>query len=367
MAVSGPLWSQVVGHEPVLRRLEADVAHGRVAQAYLFAGPAGTGKTLVALGLAQRLNCSGASPPCGVCEGCIQAARRAPMVVQVLAPEEQAGNSAYRARLHRVETVRALQADVALRPFRKGYRVYVIRSAEMLREEAANTLLKTLEEPPADTVLVLTAEQPAALLSTVLSRLRRLDFGSVAAPLVEAWLRDAHGVAETTAAVAAAVAAGRPGKALRLATDPAAWARRSEVLDRIARIGETPRAAALAVAALWLGGETEESGKMPDEGGEPPIELALDALEWWYRDALMLRAGAGEGAVVNRDRAAAVAEFAQCWEPGELRACVAALQTARRCLLRNANASLVVEVLWRKLARGGRPAGTAAVDRQVVG
>lgn len=354
--MSESIWAGVVGHATVLSRLAQEAAHDSVAAAYLFAGPNGVGKTTVALGFTQRLACTGDAPPCGACELCRRVAHRVPNVVRIVRPELQAGQGVFKAQLHRAERIRELQADTSLRGFENSVRVYVIQSAEALTEVAANGLLKTLEEPPPGVIFILTSEQPAMLLPTVLSRVRRLDFGTVPTPAIAAWLETRHAVEHDLALICAGSAAGRPAKALRLATEPAAREFRAEVLDQIGRLGEVPPVAALRVAERWLGGQTDE----PDESAEPreaPIEVALDLLEWWYRDALVVCATQSTEGLINRDRVDAVVAFAQHWGPAALRAGLAALQQARRSLLRNANGPLAVETLWLRLARGGRPAG----------
>lgn len=347
------LWSQVIGHDAVLAALERGLEHGRGAQGYLFAGPAGVGKTLVARGLGQRLNCRAEQPACGVCPVCVRIAGGHEPNVRVVEPEQMGGSGAFRPRLHKVEAIRRLLHETDLKGYDAGWRVFVLRGAEFLREEAANTLLKTLEEPPERTVFVLTSEQPAALLPTITSRLRRLDFGLVSTAAVEAWLVHANGVSSAQAAVCAGIGAGRPARALAVALNPGTQRFRRELLGRIAEIARQPAVAALRVAG-WLQTDGE------DGVGAERVAWALDLLEWWYRDALVLAVGGDARWLVNRDQSDELAEFAAQWEPAQLHACLSWLQRARLALMRNGNAQLTLEVLWLALARGGGRPGRAA-------
>jgi len=349
------IWSSMIGHRELLTRLEREVAGGRCAQGYLFAGPDGVGKVTAALGLAQRLNCRGETPPCGRCEGCRAVALRNPGYVQLLDPELQAGNGAYRVRIHKIDAVRRLQADVGLRAIGEQHRVWIVRTAEAMTEPAANSLLKTLEEPPAGVVIVLTAEQPAGLLDTIRSRLRRIEFGPVSTAAIAGWLVGTHGQEQARAALLAPLAAGRPGKALALATDAGTEALRHEVLAGAQDLVHRPAAAALRVAERLLGTTGADDAPAPDR-----VPLALDLLEWWYRDALVYGTGGAAAGLVNQDRESELIRFAGRRTVVELRDGLAALHQTRLCLQRNANPALALEVLCLRLAMGRPPRRTGA-------
>lgn len=341
----------MIGHDELLRRLEREVAGGRCAQGYLFAGPDGVGKVTAALGLAQRLNCHAPSPPCGTCADCRAVALRNPGYVQLLDPELQAGNGAYRVRIHKIDALRRMQAEVGLRAIGDQVRVWIVRTAEAMTEPAANSLLKTLEEPPSGVVIVLTAEQPAGLLDTIRSRVRRLDFGPVPTAAIAGWLVSSHGQTAARAAVLAPLAAGRPGKARALATDPGTEALRGEVLAAAADLVAGPPAVALRVAERLLGATGTDEAPAADR-----VPLALDLLEWWYRDALVYGTGGAAAGLVNQDREDDLVRFAAGRSAVELRDGLAALHQTRLCLQRNANPALALEVLCLRLALG-RPPG----------
>ncbi|MCC7494415.1 MAG: DNA polymerase III subunit [Fimbriimonadaceae bacterium] len=348
--MSQALWEQVVGHQPVLQRLVGECAHGRAAQGYLLTGPALVGKTLIARGLAQRLNCSGAAPPCGDCEGCRRVALGSPSHLLVIEPEEQGGSSVVKQRMHKVETIRRLLSETVLATTSGVVRVIVLRTAEVMHEVAAEAMLKTLEEPPTRTVFVLTSEQPDALRPTIRSRLRRLDCSAVPAQPIQEWLMAQHGVAAEAATVAAATCAGRPGLAWQFVTDAALLSLRQELLQQLGGLGERPPVTAIRLAARWCSDEGGGAGRR--------VEALLDWTEWWYRDAYVRCTTGERGHIVNVDAAAAVERFAARRGAAELRDGLTALQEARLALRRNVNAQLLLEVLWLRLARGAR-AGAA--------
>ncbi len=137
----------IVGHKEIRTRLRQAVKNGQVASAYLFAGPEGVGKKLVALEFARALQAD----------------------VRIISKEEKTNAI-------KIEQVRELQAEIMLRPLVAKYKVFIIDNAHILTKDAANCLLKTLEEPPGDSVLVLVSANPAALLPTILSRCQRINF-----------------------------------------------------------------------------------------------------------------------------------------------------------------------------------------------
>ncbi|MBT9259870.1 MAG: DNA polymerase III subunit gamma/tau [Clostridiales bacterium] len=161
-------FADVVGQDHVTQALRQAVAKGRVAHAYLFAGPRGTGKTSVARILGQALLCESPQDgePCGTCPSCV-AVREG----RLLALEEMDAASN-----RRVEDIRDIRERVNLAGSRGGRRVFILDEVHMLTDVAANALLKTLEEPPSHVVFVLATTEPRKVLPTIQSRCQRYDF-----------------------------------------------------------------------------------------------------------------------------------------------------------------------------------------------
>lgn len=192
----------VLGHRQVCDVLRAAVAHGRVPQSLLFSGPDGVGKRTTALALAQALNCPRArdGDACGTCATCQRIARGQHADVVYLDQGEAASI--------KIQALRDRVLDVAgYRPFEAARRVFIIDPAEALTPQAQDALLKTLEEPPSTTLLVLITAYPDTLLPTVQSRCRRLRFGPLSSADVARVLVEHRGV-EPAAARAIATASG---------------------------------------------------------------------------------------------------------------------------------------------------------------
>jgi len=161
----------------IFEHLEANlsqaIAQKRVASAYLFLGPEGTGKFSFALRFAQALNCeSGNFPPCGRCHACAQIQALTHPDLHLLQLEEDA-------KQIKIDQVRAFQERLSFRSYQGGLKIGILREAERLNFQAMNALLKTLEEPTRDTVLILTCSNRSRLLPTVVSRCQTLRFPPV--------------------------------------------------------------------------------------------------------------------------------------------------------------------------------------------
>jgi DNA polymerase-3 subunit delta' len=199
----------VLGHRQVVDLLRTAVTHGRVPQSLLFAGPEGVGKRTTALALAQALNCprAQAGDGCGTCATCLRIARGQHADVVVL---DQGGEASIK-----IQALRERVLDAAgYRPFEAARRVFIIDPADALTTQAQDALLKTLEEPPSTTILILLSAYPDTLLPTVQSRCRRLRFGPLSDPDVARILVEQCDVEAVAARALAAVSGGSVSVAL---------------------------------------------------------------------------------------------------------------------------------------------------------
>jgi DNA polymerase III subunit gamma/tau len=170
----------VVGQDAITRTLRNALASGRIAHAYLFAGPRGIGKTTTARLLARALLCTARTgpEPCGKCAVCVEGL--AGTLVDVIEIDGASNRG--------IEEIRTLRENVKYTPARGKYKVYIIDEVHQLTEAAFNALLKTLEEPPAHIVFVLATTDPREIPPTVLSRVQRFDFRPIAPDALRASL-----------------------------------------------------------------------------------------------------------------------------------------------------------------------------------
>lgn len=175
-------FSELVGQEAVRRTLEQAIVDGRVAHAYLFAGPRGTGKTSTAKIMARLLNCEHPvnGEPCGTCENCRQIADGTSMDVYEIDAASNRG----------IDEIRELRDTVKFAAAGGLYKVYIVDEVHMLTTEAFNALLKTLEEPPEKVVFILATTEPHKVPTTIKSRCQRYDFKRIPAAVIEARLQE---------------------------------------------------------------------------------------------------------------------------------------------------------------------------------
>jgi DNA polymerase-3 subunit gamma/tau len=161
-------FADVVGQEHVVRTLSNAVTQGKVHHANLFVGSRGTGKTSMAKILASCVNCvdGPTTSPCGVCESCVSIASATSM--DVIEMDAASNNS--------VDDIRDLRERVAFAPVSGRHKVYILDEAHMLSSQAWNAFLKTLEEPPPNTIFVLATTEANKVLPTVVDRCHRFDF-----------------------------------------------------------------------------------------------------------------------------------------------------------------------------------------------
>lgn len=325
---AAPLWQAVVGQDAALALLRRAVATGRVAHAYAFVGPAGVGRRLTALAFAQACLCP--RQGCGACSACRRVAAGHHPDCQVVVPTPPRDNPRGAPAL-RIEDVREIEHWAALAPLEGPWKVFVLDDADRMTLPAAQALLKTLEEPPPRTLLILVVANPRALPPTVLSRCQVVRFR----PLPEAEasaLLEARGADRETARLLARLCRGQVG--LALGADLAGLrARREAALELLA----VPRSA--------LPARLDEAG-----ADRAAVAACLETYWLWYRDALCVAAGGAPGLLVNADRAADVAALGRQTPVAGLVAALRGIKDAWLALEGNVAPRLVLECALLALA-----------------
>jgi DNA polymerase-3 subunit delta' len=298
--------------------------------------------------MAQSLNCRGADAPCGECESCrkIAAGLHADVqVIHVLAAGESADGKA-RTEIS-IEQVRQIQHWANLPPYEGLYRVFIFDGAEQMSLEAANCLLKVLEEPPERVVFILLSAEPERLPETVVSRCQCLELRPVSPALIEEALLEA-GLTCERARLLSRLCHGAPGTAFAAASDEGWMDERQSGMQQMLDIIGSDYAARFDYAA-----------RLPGLSGQRRAELE-NVLERWldlWRDLLLVKAGA-PGVITNTDYLDKMEELVGGLELEEIKRFLSLLRKSRRNLRRNVNAQLVMEVLMLEMPRSLRLAGS---------
>jgi DNA polymerase-3 subunit delta' len=317
---------KLAGHQWAIDLLLHGLALGRVSHATLIVGPPNIGKTTVAHLFAQALNCTGNPAPCGECLSCRKTASGNHPDVRFLdAPDETL----------KIGEVRDLQHELSLSPHEGRWRVAVLSDFERATLEAANALLKTLEEPPAQVVLLLTAVEAGVLLPTIVSRCQVLSLRALPQSLVKETLISQWGAQPDQADLLASLSGGRLGWAVQGLEDESILARRTEHLDKLSSLMKKGRVERLAYAAV-----------LSRNPGLVKEVLAL-WLAWW-RDVMLIASGS-QVAIMHSDQRDVLMRQASQVGFQQAQRMVAQVRSTTRYLDQNVNLRLALEVLLLSL------------------
>jgi DNA polymerase-3 subunit delta' len=322
----------ILGHEWAVDMLRQHAARGDVRHAYLFCGPPGLGRRTLALRLAQALNCTkpfAPGVPCGLCRDCkqIDAMQHPDMnIIQAL----DADNLPKEGGTLKVDQIREVQRSMSLKPYQSKYRVALFLRFQEANDNAANALLKTLEEAPAHAILLLTADTPEQLLPTIVSRceilrLRPLPIEAVQADLIY------RGVDEERARLLAHISGGRPGYARRLIDDVTLLEKRDERLNDLQTLLPAARVEKFSYA--------DKLSKDKDA-----MRQAITIWLTYWRD-VMLRVAGAESPLINVDRNMEIEFLAGRLDLSTARRVVSDLENTLEKMDRNVNSRLLAEVL----------------------
>ena len=311
----------IIGHHQILKQLYHAIASNRVAGAYLFVGVANVGKETVALNFAKSINCRTSDEgACGTCLSCRKADDGNHPDLQIIRPS---------GAWIKIDQIRELQKRIIYRPLEGVRKVYILTEAERMNLEAANCLLKTLEEPPADSILILLTTNLDALLPTIRSRCQIIPFHSLVISELAGHLVERFDIDESQALRVATTAGGAVGKSLTLLQDGASF---EEEIPEIMIANN--RLDAFRIAEKWT--------QQPE---------ALDHLVTWYRDLVLLHQGAPVDLLTHIHHAEQLKQLTVRYSRLQLQSAIKAIFETKVLLQRNVNATLALEVLALKLLR----------------
>jgi DNA polymerase-3 subunit delta' len=332
----------IAGHSRLLSLLARVIARDSMPPAVLMAGPAGVGKRLTAIAIAQAVNCLQPQSSseferdaCGECASCRRIARGVHPDVIVVEPGETGAI--------KIEQLRDVIDRSQYRPFEGRRRVVIINEADAAGADAQSALLKTLEEPPSASLFILISSIPDALLPTVLSRCPRLRFGPLTAAEVARVLKQDHGYSESDARAAAADADGSIGRALESQSDDLTEARDAaqRLLQETARTNDPARRINLARDL------TEGKGTPAEERNR--LAVRLRSLGSLLRDIGIIASRADRGMLANADLEAQLEKLSSSFDAERSLRAYAAVDRALAALDRNASAKVVADWLLLEL------------------
>lgn len=311
----------IIGQSLLVEKMDQILSSGRIVHAYLFTGPAGAGKKTLSSLFAQALICEGqGDKPCCTCHTCKQfQTGNHPDIIWVRQEKDKNSIS--------INQIRDMQAEIKVKPYQAGKRIYFIERAQTLTEQAQNALLKTLEEPPPHTLIFLLADNTNALLPTVLSRCQTFRVRSMGREDVTHIIKNRLGLSDDEAMTYAGLSQGIPGRGLALAENQEFRNNREILLEGVGLVGTLK---ILELASVF----TENKDN---------VDNLLDILLLWFRDLLVLRETRGIDLIINMDKISLLNEQVKVFTSRALKDIIELVEESRKIIKSNGNYQLTIE------------------------
>ena len=346
-----------IGNPAAIKLLSGAISQERVSHAYLFVGPNRVGKRTLAIDFARALNCNASDVaasdwaelapkvPCGQCSACDRISRSSYADVQVINSATQTSkdtdaDAGKRRVMIGIDLIKDLQSDALLKPYEGRVKVFIIDDANRMSPDAANALLKTLEEPPSNVHIILTAPSAELLPETIVSRCHLVRLRSVPHDEIAAALTEQLGVDSDEAQVLAKLSMGAPGWAIAALNDPSMLDARKQSATRI-----------LGIFGTDLADRFDYSAQMAREF-RSDRSLALDELARWLeivRDIAMIQNGLRQHVVFD-DRIEELDRLADVLTSDDVAAAASVVEKTRDALMVNAYPPLAFDVMMLELA-----------------
>jgi len=313
--------ADILGHQRPLGIINAYIEGSSFSGGFIFSGPEGIGKRMVAEIAAQKLNCTAQNDkPCGFCDSCRKVEKLAHPDLHII----QNGESQIK-----IEDIRGILREANFRPYEGAMKVFIIDNAHKLNTDAANSLLKTLEETPKDALIILITHKPQNIIKTVLSRCKQIKFSPLARPELETVLIKNYSLEKLTAHFLAYYAEGRLGLALRL-KDSLCLAEKNKIFD-----------------SFVLSSKPLDRDLMGQKKAE--LHSCLNILASWFRDIYLLKAGMADQEIIHLNRKDDLWKLTLRFSFKQLDDIMAAISDSALYLEKNINSKLLLHNLGVQL------------------
>ena len=319
-------FKDVIGHNDIIQYIQNAVSQDKVSHAYILNGERGSGKKMLADLFAMTLQCEEHTPnPCGECHSCKQAkSGNHPDIIHVTHEKPNTIS---------VDDIRTqVNNDIVIKPYSSPYKIYIIPEADLLSVQAQNSLLKTIEEPPAYAVIFLLTENAESLLPTIMSRCVMLKLRNIKTTLIKKYLMEQMQIPDYQADICAEFAQGNMGRAIMLASSEHFNEIKEEALQLLKHINEMEISE--IVSAIKKIGTYKLS-----------INDYLDIIMIWYRDVLIYKATKDVNGIVFADQLRYIKDRANKSSYEGIETILESLEKAKARLKANVNFDLVMELL----------------------
>ena len=319
----------IYGHDKQKVILKQALAQNRVGHSYLFSGIEAAGKKTLAMEFAKVVNCEKSdeiNDSCGKCPACLKIDRNNHPDIFAIEAEGQ---------FIRINAIREIQELMTFKPMEGKRRVFVIDNADKMNDQAANALLKTLEEPTPANILILVTAKPYTLPSTIISRCRHMRFNPLSIDTVAKFMIERRNMEKKDALLLAGLSGGSIGQALELNKDDVI-AYRTQTLNLLANTKKSEPLSLLAFAAFF-GQDKRE------------IKQGFNILKTCFRDALVYKETQNDQMLINQDNSSLIASLASRLTGSQILQNIALMEKAGETIEQNVNKSLTLETMAFKL------------------
>lgn len=319
-------FKDILGQQMSLKLLQKDIAAGNLPGAYLFSGPPGVGKKMAAISFAKALNCEkNGIDGCNRCSSCIRIDKLNHPNLRIVTPE---GDSI------RIDQIRELKEEAGYKMYEKGKRVWIIDDAEKLTIEAANSLLKILEEPPTDLTVVLVSSAAWLLPSTIVSRCRVVNFLPLKKEHIGKILMKKDNVPEKLVPLISHLSQGSVSEALKLLEEKTIFQEREKIIQLF-------KEKKLSQSIFDLSERWNNQKKSV-------VETLLNITIFFLRDILILKLDPSFP-TINQDKVNELIEIKDNYSFAELYTGIEAVENSRSLIQANVSTRLVVEGMWMRI------------------
>ena len=321
------------GQDKAIELFRNSVNRDRLAHAYLFFGPAGVGKGLFAKSLAKLLNCEKPLKEKGLvvdcCDECVCCRR----IDDFNHPDVHWIRSQAQSKRISIDAIRTLQKEISLKAYEGKFKVFIIEEAHEMTAEAANSLLKTLEEPPRGSLLVLTSNNLGRLLPTIISRCQVVKFYLLEYERLKQILIEDYRVKTDNAHFLSIASEGRLGQALDL-KEKDSLNKKNRLIEQVCRSERRF--------------SSNDIFNIKDKRG---LAIQIKYLLNWFRDILIFKAGVAASSVINADRIEKIEARANSFSFQQLEQIITKIDQAHRLIEQNVNPKIALEVMLEEIAK----------------
>ncbi|MDO9465141.1 MAG: DNA polymerase III subunit delta' [bacterium] len=325
-------FNDIIGQEIAVGLLRNSLKHGRIPHAYLFIGPHGVGKRLAAVNLAKALNCDGSSEiPCDRCVCCKKIDASIHPDVKCIYPTGSSLSIT-------IDNIRELRTQISFKTYEGKKKVYIIAEAENMTIQAANCLLKTLEEPPENSVLILTSTSLHLLLRTIVSRCQAVPFNRIELHRIEGFLVEHHRVDKSLAHFIANLSQGSLGEALELKDDTQIPLAKSRLMDMLSRLKNED--------VISLVGEFNSEWSRDVREYRNKLHMSLDMLTTCLRDIAILKQAGEQVSLINLDISEDLRQLENKFSLSQIERFLNTITDMKTYVRNNVSSQLILEKLF---------------------